>query len=158
MPSHRHLFELAARGARGAFDADVQAWIGAALEAFLRNRGAIPIETCMHLPLSSVHWRLEQRNYWLVRAAEIVGNRDGEWKCAEDVAHALKVFRTRGDWVLWQRLHEAPVGTDPLRAALFGVCYFNDGRGLGQRTIYRVLTGGPTDMFTGGADSEQLEQ
>lgn len=130
--------DLALRIAAGQFNETVHDTLRRGFAAFIDAGGAVPLERCLRLPVSTAAFRLTQRDRWL---AEVAQSTEGATSWAKSVAISkeLQAFLTRGPWLSWLDLQDPPAGTSSLRVALFYTAKYNNGKGLSAKQVNRIV-------------------
>ena len=113
-----------------------------------RAGGSVRFERCAHLPSTVPAYQRAKRDLWLANAAKEVEGDPGTVLNADKLAFELSLFNTRGEWRFWQGLSDPPDDASALRKALFYVCRYGNGNVIGSRQIFRILSGGPDDIFS----------
>lgn len=130
--------ELVARFASGdADEADIRR-VQAAVAAWLKESGKIPLERYLQLPTTPAKMSQMRRNLSLADAARQIDCKsiwDGCLKLSEE----LHTFISRGQWLSWRRRDTPPEEASRLRGALFYVAKFNDGDTLSAKQIWRAV-------------------
>lgn len=129
----------ASRLASGDVDAPTLAWVCDGVAVWIRACGALSLERCLRLPSTGRQMRKMRRDYWLAEAAKAVSARS-TWLASVALETELRVFVSRGPWLVWREQANPPPDASQLRAALFHVAKEGDGHCLSARQIDRVLT------------------
>ena len=91
------------------------------------------------LPTTGPALARASRDLWFRRAAECLGD-DTEIIKAHKLNMEFDKFLTRGPWLAWRELKDAPKDASELRRALFFAAKFSKGEVISDQTIYRALS------------------
>jgi hypothetical protein len=112
-------------------------WMAA--RSWLRHGGKVPLVRFAGLPGTGPALTQASRDLWLRRAASELAE-NTVFAQAHELANELEKFITRGPWRSWCKEECPPAEASALRAALFFVAKFNDGKPISERQIHRILS------------------
>lgn len=108
---------LAGNVAAGLIGPDETAWLKAGIAGWLSAGGAVPLETCLHLPRTASAMDRAARNMHL-RAAWLMTKPSEPWLKSVALERELKEFEARV-WPRWKSDDSLMVGGSEMRLALY---------------------------------------
>lgn len=129
---------LATRFASGDRSKEVLDALQAGFVTWARAGGTLSLERALRLPTTPGRARRLQRDFWLRKVADLMGE-PTPWLASVAVVRELDQFLTRGPWRVWRDLSAPPTEASELRTALFWLAKSNGGRSITPRQVSRIV-------------------